>query len=73
MINQIKTTLRDGQKFVDDPVYVYPRYDLCTPLTESVAAIFGTQGTLSRPLLTHYERTRLRWMRPDGNGGLIPR
>lgn len=30
-------------------------------------------GTSRRPILVGYTTVRLRWMKPDGKGGLVPR
>lgn len=87
----LKTTLREGQKYLDQPVYV--QVSKALPLALSINNInfaagryvFGEVGHQQPPsgqrllvmasidAFSHYERTRLRWVEPDGNGGLRPK
>ena len=66
----IKTNITHvGQPYVDEPCY-------CNPLPASqldrhMAVIFKRK--LPEPILVAYQKVNLRWMKPDGNGGLIPR
>lgn len=64
--------LKDGQAVFNHPVYVYPRKDLSGPIAQSVAAAFKSRVVLS-PIPVDVEQVSLRWMKPDGNGGLVPR
>jgi len=60
----------DGQKYVDKAVYRPVSKPLpLSPIEEALGC------KPARPLeeLSHYERVRLRWMKPDGKGGLVPR
>jgi hypothetical protein len=54
-----------GQKYVDSPVYTKP-----DPLKGSVARAFGRNVPA---INTGTERVQLRWMKPDGKGGLVPK
>lgn len=65
----LKTAIeREGQPYVDDPVYVRP--NPVSLIQASVARAFGIR--LPVPLQIGYERVRLRWRKPDGKGGLRP-
>ena len=67
---------KEGQRYVDEPVYVEPRVDKNFILQASIAAIFSKQPMhfeLPKPILVGHNRVRLRWMEPDGKGGLKPR
>lgn len=65
----LRTTLVDGQSYVDEPVYVKP---LPVPeLERSLGKAFGRPQPLT--ILVGHERVHLRWMRPDRNGKLVPR
>ena len=59
-----------GQKFVDDPVYINQKPE--TQLSASVRAAFG-DFQKPKPILIRHDRVRLRWMEPDGKGGMVPR
>ena len=68
--------VQDGQRYVDDPVYKVigkVRPELDTELAHSIAQIFKTRPPQRIEDLVGYNRTRLRWMKPDGKGGLVPR
>lgn len=71
----LKTSIKDGQRYYDEPVYD----ELCAkPLAFSIHTAFPPVRGMPRLLpririLSHYNRVRLRWMRPDGQGGLAPR
>jgi hypothetical protein len=54
-----------GQEFYDEPVKVWP-----TPIASSVQKALGARPSL--PVTVGYERVKLRWMKPDGQGGLVP-
>ena len=60
-----------GQRYVDEPKYltVEPKGK---PLQNAVARVFGSPPKQPIRILTHHERVRLRWMKPDGHGGLMP-
>lgn len=70
-LNGLKPQItRDLQRYVDEPIVVRP----CRPsgVALAVAAAFGR--SLARPPITvGYERVLLRWVKPDGRGGLVPR
>jgi hypothetical protein len=63
--------LSDGQPYVDEPVYV--EISKAKPLASEIAAMFGRAVSAQIKELSHYHHVRLRWMKPDGRGGLIPR
>ena len=102
----LKTTITDGQPYVDEPVYavISKATDLALIINVAFSPRIRTLGLgemrrmvsqgrceeMLRKLrnmaqspapviapeiraLSHYNRVRLRWMRPDGNGGLVPR
>lgn len=84
-MDDIRTTIEDGQPYVDEPVYSMP-VKLMGRLASAMAEIHGHVKTvrtergfkrvrtdLPAKILLRYDRTYLRWMRPDGNGGLVPR
>lgn len=79
MAHPLKTTItKDAQRYVDEPVYVNPKVEKGPSILElSVAAAFnGGQVPHARsrkPILVGYERVRLRWVTPDGKGGLKER
>lgn len=60
----------EGQKYVDRPVVALPV--LRSVLELSVSAAFGNEKPLT-PIVVRHERIRLRWMKPDGKGGLVPK
>jgi hypothetical protein len=69
-MNELKPTIeREGQEYVDDPVFVDPVRS--TPIERSLAAAYGRK--LPQPIQVGHERVRLQWMKSDGRGGLVPR
>lgn len=65
---------KDGQAYYDDPVYVAPKREQRDRLSEAVAEVYGGPGWQPKaPIIVRHERVRLRWMKPDGKGGLVPR
>lgn len=68
----LKTTItKEGQPYVDEPVFVSPKPELDTTIAQVVRAIFGRPPL--RRILLGYQRTRLRWVKPDGKGGVVAR
>ncbi|CAB5221010.1 hypothetical protein UFOVP241_63 [uncultured Caudovirales phage] len=65
----ILTTVKDGQPYVDEPVYLMARKENQVEMT--VRTMF------ERPpppdILQHYQRVPLRWMKPGPDGKLVPR
>ena len=59
---------RVGQEYSDDPVYLKPKK--LSGIERALSVAF--KRTPSLPLLARYDRVRLQWMKPDGNGGLRP-
>lgn len=55
----IKTSIVEGQEYVDRPVY-------------KRQPVFCAKEPVEHPVLTHHKRVPLRWMKPDGKGGLVP-
>ena len=69
MTAPLRTTISDGQPYVDEPVYIEPIRE--TFLEAAIREIFKRRP-LPR-LLTHYDRVKLRWMKPGPDGKLVPR
>lgn len=69
-MDKIITSYNDYPPYIDEAVYVYPK---CVSKIEGeIMNLFKR----SQPRKIHcgqYERTKLRWMKPDGKGGLVPR
>lgn len=58
----IKTRVTEkGQRYVDEPVYLKPRADLCTPI--AIAVKQAVHSPLPRRILSGYVRTFLNWAR----------
>lgn len=79
MTNALKTTIeKDGQRYLDEPVYVRVKTSaIPDALQASVSAAFNggqpSADLFKKPVLVRHERVLLRWMTPDGKGGLKPR
>jgi hypothetical protein len=58
--------LKDGDPYVDEPIVAMPKR-----LSTAVAVAFRHRAP--KPITVGHERVMLRWMKPDGNGGLVPR
>ena len=68
------TIEKDGQKYVDEPVYVMPKTDGRDRVREAVEEAFGGPGfQMRKPIVVRHDRVYLSWMKPDGKGGLEPR
>jgi len=61
---------REGQKRIDDPQYSATH---ALPLAHGIAAAFGREIPQTVQVFEGYDSTRLRWMKPDGKGGLEPK
>lgn len=61
---------RDGQSYIDEPIYAQPKDRTLVSLLVEAAFNRG-EVRLQRPVLLHHERVRLHWLKPDGKGGLI--
>jgi hypothetical protein len=57
------TIQRQGQKYVDDPIYIDAKQ--VSIIESSVARAFGRRAQ-KRPLLVGHERVKLKWIKPDG-------
>jgi len=55
---------RAGQPYFDEPVYV--EVSKANPLAHAIAHIAGRQIPGVIRDLSHHERTRLRWVKPNG-------
>ena len=64
---------KEGQPYVDELVYVQARRDLLTPIAIGVAAALNSKIATPPAIKTGHTRIRLRWMEPDGKGGLCPK
>lgn len=73
-----------AQRFFDEPVYVEisAAKPLALAVNQAAQQIAVQQwrkpsrGPVILPVITdidHYERVQLRWMKPDGKGGLVPK
>ena len=70
-MSELKTVItKDGQRYVDEPVLVRPKRP--SALEHSIASAFG-RPTAPASIVLGHERVFLRWMKPDGRGGLVPR
>ena len=68
------TITKPGQAYFDDPVYVLPKEEKTDPMKLAVQlACGGALPEVKKPVLVGHERIPLRWMKPDGKGGLVPR
>jgi hypothetical protein len=62
---QLRTQIvKEGQPYVDEPVYVHPRYADYTVIRQSVAQAFGRQERVPQPILVRYETVPLKWVKP---------
>lgn len=66
----ILTTVKDGQSYVDEPVY--DTINLL-PAVNPVRKALGLFTLTPVQMLIAYNHVKLRWMKPDGNGGVVPR
>lgn len=57
----VTTIKREGQPFVDEPIYVDPKP--VSYLRRAIAAAFGSEVPM-RPVIIGYERVRLNWIKP---------
>jgi len=64
----IRTTLKDGQPYVDEPVYAVPKP--IDPLERELAKAFARK--LPEAFNVGYERKRFRWMTIK-DGAIVPR
>lgn len=71
--NLVTSILYEGQPFLDEPVRIYPKVK--PTIQASVEAAFNPNGYLQnfKPITVRHERVKLRWMKPDGKGGLVPK
>ena len=69
MNKPLLTTIKDGQPYVDEPVYLEPKRE--SKLQTSIREIF--ERPAAPQLLSHYDRVKLRWMKPGPDGKLVPR
>lgn len=58
-----------GQRFIDEPVHVNPTRS--SLISAAVSVAFG--GKPPESIQVGHERVELRWMVPDGNGGMRPK
>lgn len=54
--------LREGQRFVDDPILVKPVKR--TTMQQALEGVFGRSAKERRPICVGYERVPLRWLEP---------
>lgn len=65
-----ETIERQGQPYVDEPVIVRPKANI---MQRAVTLALGARPQEPKPLTIGYNRVKLRWMQPDGKGGLMPK
>ena len=58
--------IREGQPFYDEPI-------LARPKALAVSVSQALRISAPAPVVIGHERVRLRWMKRDRNGGLVPR
>ncbi len=72
-----RTTIKKvGQRFVDEPVLYFPKKEAYRSHVDyAVHCAFNDPRTFEqpKPVTAGHERVRLRWMEPDGQGGLRPK
>lgn len=75
MTTPIRTEITEGARYFDEPLYEthMPRPDLITPVAVGLAEAFKSHMPTPIRELVGYQKVRLRWMEPDGNGGLVPK
>lgn len=78
MANHIKTAItKDGQRYVDEPIVVHCKHPAPSPIAIAIQAAFDPKGRFAErphpPITVGHNRVLLRWMTPDGKGGLKPR
>lgn len=78
VIKQVeRSTIREniarvGQRFYDEPIQ--REVSRPTGVAGSVADAFGNlTGVRAITEISHFERRQLRWVVPDGKGGVKPR
>lgn len=66
---------KDGQRFVDEPIQIQPKASaMPSQIGVAVAKAFGEERPkLPEPVTVGHERVELRWIKPDGKGGLVPK
>jgi hypothetical protein len=70
-MSEIKDFIKaDGQPYIDEPImgYLEP-----TGVSRSVSMALGARPAPRIRIVTGYDRVKLRWLKPDGKGGLVPR
>lgn len=71
----IRTQITPGCSYYDEPIVetVRPRPELNSKLAYSLDAAFGMRIPRPVEVVTGYQMVQLRWMKPDGKGGLVPK
>ena len=62
---------RDGQAYLDDPIYAHPKKP--NKIALSVGAALGSADAHAKSLKIAHKRVKLVWLDPDGKGGLKER
>jgi hypothetical protein len=71
MSEELKPHLKEGDAYVDrwaGPGADEKEVSIRVFRPRQIAQLFGKQ-----PITARFIRTPLRWMKPDGKGGLVPR
>jgi hypothetical protein len=75
--HELKTTIEStGQRYLDEPVHM--EISLAKPVALAVNMAYAKvpRGPRIQAVIrgiSHYNRVPLRWMKPDGKGGLVPK
>ena len=64
-----------GQNYVDKEVIINPKEsEIPTILAEHVAkALNAPLPVAPKPVMVGYNRVHINWLKPDGNGGFVPK
>lgn len=75
MMNDILPMItKEGQPYLDKPVYALPKQESYDTLKMSVMAAWGRQpGDQPKPIIVRHDRKELQWMKPGPDGKLVPR
>lgn len=58
----IKTSIKPGQRYYDEPIYALPRNH--SILSASISEAFGIDAVNPPRIMTGYRRIKLRWLKP---------
>jgi hypothetical protein len=70
-MERVTQVTREGQEFVEEPIYEV--VGVPKAVASSLAVAFGRKPSPTIVDITGYERVRLRWMKPGPDGKLVPK